>query len=37
MRRMFDMLGADERTQLVVEKLAETESNEEFLEKLGKT
>ncbi len=37
MRRMIDMLGSDERTQLFVEKLAETESNDEFLEKLGKT
>lgn len=37
MRRMIDMLGDDERTQLFVEKLAETDSNDAFLENLGKT
>jgi transcription termination factor Rho len=36
MRRMVDMLGSDERTQLFVEKLAETDSNEAFLENMGK-
>ncbi len=37
MRRMMDMLNSDERTQLFIEKLSETESNEEFLNNLGKT
>ncbi len=36
MRRMTDMLSSDERTQLFVEKLAQTDSNEAFLETLGK-
>lgn len=35
MRRMIDMLGDDERTALLIEKLGKTESNEEFLESLG--
>lgn len=35
MRRMLDLLGSDERTQLFIEKLVETESNEEFLNNLG--
>ncbi len=35
MRRMIDMLGDDERTQLLIEKLAKTDNNEEFLETLG--
>ena len=37
MRRMMDMLNPDERTELFIEKLAETDSNEAFLENLGKT
>ncbi len=37
MRRMMDMLNSDERTQLFIEKLSEAESNEEFLNNLGKT
>lgn len=37
MRRMMDMLNSDERTELFIEKLSETESNEEFLNNLGKT
>jgi transcription termination factor Rho len=36
MRRMMDMLGADERTALLVEQLSKTEDNKAFLEKLGK-
>jgi transcription termination factor Rho len=35
MRRMMDMLGADERTSILIERLGKTESNEEFLENLG--
>lgn len=35
MRRMIDMLGDDERTALLIEKLSKTENNEEFLETLG--
>lgn len=37
MRRLMDMLNPDERTQTFVEKLSETETNDEFLEVLGKT
>lgn len=36
MRRMLYMLGEDERTALFIEQLSKTETNEEFLEKLGK-
>lgn len=36
MRRMMDMLGENERTALFIEQLSKTESNEEFLENLGK-
>jgi len=36
MRRMMDMLGSDERTALFVEQLSKTETNQEFLDKLGK-
>lgn len=36
MRRMMDMLGADERTSILVERLSKTETNEAFLETLGK-
>lgn len=36
MRRMMDMLGADERTALFVEQLSKSETNKDFLEKLGK-
>jgi len=36
MRRMLDVLGKDERTQLVLERLGKTKSNKEFLEKLNK-
>jgi transcription termination factor Rho len=36
MRRMIDMLGPEERTSIIVERLAKTTTNEEFLESLGK-
>ncbi len=36
MRRMIYMLNAEERTQILVERLGKTETNEEFLESLGK-
>jgi len=37
MRRMMDMLDSNERTSILVERLAKTENNEEFLETLGKS
>lgn len=37
MRRMVDMLGPDERTALIIERLIKTETNDEFLENLGKS
>ncbi len=37
MRRMMDMLGADERTSIFVERLGKAKSNDEFLETLGKS
>ena len=36
MRRMLDMLGQDERTEVFIERLSKTESNKEFLDQLGK-
>ena len=36
MRRMMDMLNSDERTSILVERLSKTDSNEDFLETLGK-
>jgi len=36
MRRMIDMLSPEERTSILIERLSKTESNEEFLESLGK-
>lgn len=36
MRKMVDMLGANERTDLFIEKLKKTKTNEEFLKNLGK-
>ncbi|HSA84136.1 MAG TPA: transcription termination factor Rho, partial [Patescibacteria group bacterium] len=36
MRRMMDMLGAEDRTALFVEQLTKAESNKDFLDKLGK-
>jgi len=37
MRRMMDMLNPDERTQILVEKLSQSKTNEAFLEALGKS
>lgn len=37
MRRMIDMLGPEERTSILVEKLLQTETNDEFLDELGKS
>ncbi len=37
MRRMIDMLNADERTQLLIERLLKTPTNETFLQSLGKS
>lgn len=37
MRRMIDMLSPDERTSILIERLLKTETNEEFLEGLGKS
>ncbi len=34
MRRMIDMLGKDERTQILIERLKKTKSNKEFLASL---
>jgi transcription termination factor Rho len=36
MRRMIDMLGPEERTAILIERLMKTETNEEFLDSLGK-
>ncbi len=36
MRRMLEVLGDQERTELLVERLLKTKSNAEFLESLGK-
>ncbi len=37
LRRMIDMLGEGEATATIVERLAKTETNEEFLDGLGKS
>jgi len=37
MRRMLDMLSPDERAAILIERLSKTETNEEFLESLGKS
>lgn len=37
MRRMLDMLSSEERTSVLVERLSKTETNEDFLESLGKS
>jgi transcription termination factor Rho len=37
MRKMIDMLGADERTELFLERLIKTKSNAEFLKTLNKS
>ncbi len=36
LRRMLDMLSPEERTELFLQQLAKTKSNEEFLDNLGK-
>lgn len=36
MRRMIDMLGAEERTEIIMERLLKTKNNEEFLRTLSK-
>lgn len=36
MRRMLSVLGPDERTDILIERLSKTESNREFLESLAK-
>ena len=36
MRRMLDMLGSEERTEALIERLSKTEDNNEFLGALGK-
>lgn len=36
MRRMIDMLGPDERTSILIERLSQTETNDAFLDSLGK-
>lgn len=36
MRRMIDVLSPDERTEVIIERLQKTETNDEFLEGLGK-
>ena len=36
MRRMLDILGPDERTDVLLERLSKTETNREFLDSLGK-
>lgn len=35
-RRMLDMLSPDERTEVLIERLSKTETNQEFLDNLGK-
>lgn len=37
MRRMLQLLSADERSELFLDKLKQTETNDEFLQELGKT
>lgn len=36
MRRMMDILGPDERTQILIERLTQSDTNEDFLNGLGK-
>jgi transcription termination factor Rho len=36
LRRMIDVLGPDERTEVMIERLAKTDDNKAFLETLGK-
>lgn len=35
-RRMMDVLGPDERTEILIERLSKTDTNDEFLNNLGK-
>ncbi|HEX8965579.1 MAG TPA: transcription termination factor Rho [Patescibacteria group bacterium] len=37
MRRMIDMLNEDERTDIMIQQLERTETNEDFLKNLGKS
>jgi len=37
MRRMLDMLSSEERASVLIERLTKTETNEKFLESLGKS
>jgi len=37
MRRMLDMLGPEERTSILIERLSKTDTNEDFLNGLGKS
>jgi len=36
MRKMIDLLGAEERTEIILDRLQKTKSNKEFLKLLGK-
>ena len=36
MRRMLEVLGSDERTEVILERLKKTKNNEEFLDSLNK-
>ena len=36
MRRMLDMLDPSERTAILIERLTKTETNDQFLDSLGK-
>jgi len=36
MRKMIDMLGAEERTEIILERLSKSKNNEEFLKTLNK-
>jgi transcription termination factor Rho len=35
MRKMIDMLGAEERTEILLDRLSKTKNNEEFLKSLN--
>ena len=37
MRRMLDMLGSEEATSILIERLSKTETNDQFLDTLGKS
>lgn len=37
MRRMLDVLGPDERSEILIERLSKTDNNREFLDNLGKS